>query len=64
MRDGGLNRVIGSVGLLPSALVGVLVLGSATNMSMASLLGVLVAQLGWNLAAAVFLLRTPARSPA
>ena len=64
MREGGVNRVIGSVGLLSSALVGVLVLGSATNMSMASLLGVLVAQLGWNLAAAVLLLRQPVTSRA
>jgi hypothetical protein len=36
-----------------------LVAVSAVNMSMASLLGVLVAQLVWNLAAAFYLFRRP-----
>jgi hypothetical protein len=35
------------------------VLGSGANMSMVSILSVLLAQLLWNLAAAWFLVRTP-----
>lgn len=57
MRTSGLARAIGVVGLLSSGLVVTLVLVSETNMSLASLLSVLVAQLLWNLAAAVLLCR-------
>jgi len=53
----GAARVVGVLGVLSSALVCVLVAVSAVNMSMTSLLGVLLAQLVWNLAAAVFLFR-------
>lgn len=59
-------RMVGVLGLASSALVCVLVAVSAVNMSMASLLGVLLAQLVWNLAAAAFLFRRsidPARRP-
>lgn len=62
LRGTGFNRAIGVVGVLSSVLVGLAILGSATNMSMASLLGVLLAQLIWNLAAAVFLFRAPVAS--
>jgi hypothetical protein len=55
----GATRMVGSLGLASSALVCVLVGVSAVNMSMASLLGVLLAQLIWNLAAAAFLFRRP-----
>jgi len=57
IRDNGFNRAIGAIGLLSSALVIALIAGSATNMTMASLLSVLLAQLIWNLAAAVMLMR-------
>ncbi|MDB6164029.1 MAG: hypothetical protein JWL98_1461 [Xanthomonadaceae bacterium] len=54
----GLHRVIGIVGLFSSLLVCVLIAAAATNMTMTSLLGVLLAQLIWNLAAAVLLVGT------
>lgn len=53
----GSARVVGGVGLLSSALVLALLATAATRMSMASLLGVLCAQLLWNLAAAMMLWR-------
>jgi hypothetical protein len=59
LRERGLQRFVGGIGLVSSALVGAAVLGSDTNMSMASLLGVLLAQLLWNLAAAVALIVRP-----
>lgn len=59
LREQGLQRVVGGIGLVSSALVGAAVLGSDTNMSMASLLSVLLAQLLWNLAAAVALIVRP-----
>jgi hypothetical protein len=62
VREIGLVRVAGAVGLLSSALVVAAVVGSATNMSMASLLGVLLAQLLWNIGAAVVLMREPGRT--
>lgn len=64
LRLRGLERVVGVVGLLSSALVCAAVIGSATNMSMASLLGVLLAQLLWNLAAATLLFRRRSGMPA
>lgn len=57
-RRGG-ARVAGALGLLSSALVLALLATAATRMSMASLLGVLCAQLLWNLAAAAWLWRGP-----
>lgn len=57
VRMRGAARVAGGVGLVSSALVCAIVLASAPAMSMASLLSVLVAQLLWNIAAAVFLVR-------
>jgi len=59
MRDGGFNRAIGWIGLLSSGLVVALIAGSAINMTMTSLLSVLLAQLVWNLAAALLLIRLP-----
>lgn len=55
----GFNRAVGAIGVLSSMLVLALIWGSATNMSMTSLLSVLVAQLTWNVAAAVLLMRAP-----
>lgn len=57
VRDGGFNRAIGVIGLSSSGMVIALIAGSATNMSMTSLLSVLLAQLIWNVAAAVLLVR-------
>lgn len=54
------TRLAGGVGLLSSALVVALVATSSTRMGMPTLLGVLVAQLLWNLTAAVLLWRSPA----
>jgi hypothetical protein len=59
VRERGFNRAIGVVGVLSSALVVALIFASATDMTMTSLLGVLVAQLVWNIAAAVLLMRDP-----
>jgi hypothetical protein len=59
IHEKGFNRTVGFVGLLSSALVGIVVIGSATDMSMTSLLSVLLAQLIWNIAAAVVLIREP-----
>ena len=53
------GRAVGVVGLLSSTLVCAIVLGSATSMSMTALLGVLLAQLLWNVAAAIFLVWRP-----
>jgi hypothetical protein len=55
----GFERAIGVIGMISSALVVALIAASPTNMTMASLLSVLFAQLIWNLAAAVFLVRGP-----
>lgn len=60
IREGGFDRKMGGIGLLSSLLVSSVVLGSAANMSMTSLLGVLLAQLIWNIAATVVLIRQPA----
>jgi hypothetical protein len=59
LRESRFGRVVGVVGVLSSMGVVGLVLASDTNMSMASLLGVLLAQLTWNLAAAAWLVTTP-----
>lgn len=59
VRDRGLPRVIGGIGVLSSILVGAAVTASGTNMSMAAILGILLSQLAWNVAAAVLLIRTP-----
>src|SRR6476619_5275012 len=55
LRDRGLNGAVGMIGFLSSTLVIALIAGSATHMSMTSLLSVLLAQLIWNLEAAVLL---------
>ena len=52
LRGDRMARMAGAVGLLSSALVGGLIVLSATRMSMTALLSVLVAQLLWNVAAA------------
>jgi hypothetical protein len=57
LRYNGLSRATGVVGLLSSVVVLALVTASATDMTMTSLLSVLIAQLTWNLAAAVLLVR-------
>ena len=62
IRERGFNRALGWVGIFSSALVGVVLAGSATNMSMTSLLSVLLAQLIWNVAAATVLVREPSRA--
>ena len=59
VREHGFNRMAGVVGMLSSTLVAILIFASATNMSMTSLLSVLLAQLIWNFAAAILLMRDP-----
>jgi hypothetical protein len=58
LRNQGIARAVGVMGLLSSGLVVALIAGSATNMTMTSLLAVLFAQLLWNLAAAFWLVRS------
>jgi len=53
----GAGRATGAVGLLSSLAVLGLIAASATSMTMTALLSVLVAQLAWNLAAGIFLVR-------
>jgi hypothetical protein len=55
LRARGFPRVVGLVGLVSGALVCALVAMSAITMSMTALLGVLLAQLLWNVAAAALL---------
>ncbi|WP_460731796.1 hypothetical protein [Lysobacter tyrosinilyticus] len=57
LRSRGSNRVVGAIGLLSSAAVCAAVLLSPTSMTMTAILSVLLAQLTWNLAAAVWLMR-------
>jgi hypothetical protein len=63
IHERGVNRLIGITGFLSSALVAIIVFASATDMTMTSLLSVLLAQLIWNIAAAVVLIREPSRIP-
>jgi hypothetical protein len=58
MGSRGLGRGIGVVGSLSSAMVCIAVLASPMNMSMTAILGVLLAQSIWNIAAAVLLIRS------
>lgn len=58
-RERGLARIVGAVGGVANLLVAVAVLGAGANMSMVSILSVLLAQLLWNLAAATLLVRAP-----
>lgn len=53
----GLGRAVGVVGVLSAAMVCAAVLASPANMSMAAILGVLLAQLIWNIAAAIYMIR-------
>lgn len=62
VQERGFNRVVGVVGVLSSLLVIALIAESATYMTMTSLLSVLLAQLVWNVAAAVLLMRNPANA--
>jgi hypothetical protein len=57
LRMGGAARVVGGIGLVSSALVCAIVFASGISMSMTALLSVLLAQLLWNLAAALLLMR-------
>lgn len=59
LRDAGLSRATGVIGCAANLLVGAAVLGSGVNMAMTSILSVLLAQLVWNLAAALLLMRKP-----
>ena len=56
VQERGFHRAAGVVGVLSSLLVIALIAGSATYMTMTSLLSVLVAQLTWNVAAAALLM--------
>jgi len=59
LREPGRSRIAGAVGLVANSLVGAAVFGSGVNMSMVSILSILLAQLAWNLAAAVWLAWPP-----
>ena len=58
IRD-GFSRATGVIGIASSSLVIALIAVSQTNMTMTSLLSVLLAQLIWNLAAGTMLMRQP-----
>ncbi len=61
LHKSGFSRAIGVIGFVSSGLVVALIAASPVNMTMTSLLSVLFAQLIWNLAAAVMLMRDPNR---
>ncbi len=61
-RDRGFSRKIGSAGLISGVVVAVAALTSGPFISLPAILGILLAQLVWNLAAARYLLR-PAGTP-
>jgi hypothetical protein len=62
VRTAGVDRIAGNVGLAANAAVVALVAVSGSRMSMTALLGILVAQMAWNLAAAAWLWRRDARA--
>ncbi len=57
MGEGGFARVTGVVGAVANLAVGAAVLGAGVNMTMMAILAILLAQLVWNLAAALWLVR-------
>lgn len=57
--EAGGTRIVGTVGVVANLAVAAAVLGAGVNMTMASILTVLLAQLVWNLAAAFWLIRAP-----
>ena len=59
MGEAGFARVIGIVGALANLAVGAAVLGAGVNMTMTAILTILLTQLVWNLAAALWLVRAP-----
>ncbi|HEY2345150.1 MAG TPA: hypothetical protein VGH80_04620 [Xanthomonadaceae bacterium] len=59
LRDRGFSRATGAVGVVSSALVLGLIATSSTSLTMTALLSILVAQLAWNLAAGLLLIRDP-----
>lgn len=62
LRERGLASIVGLVGAVANLLVAAAVLSAGANMSMVGILSVLLAQLAWNLAAAVLLLRSAGRN--
>ncbi|HEY8880482.1 MAG TPA: hypothetical protein VIN03_23130 [Roseateles sp.] len=59
LSEAGLARIVGAVGGLVNLAVAAAVIGAGPNMTMTSILTVLLAQLIWNLAAAFWLVRAP-----
>ncbi|MGM9479654.1 hypothetical protein ACS5PN_00505 [Roseateles sp. NT4] len=59
MGEGGFARVIGIVGAVANLAVAAAVLSAGVNMTMTAILTILLAQLVWNVAAALWLVRTP-----
>ena len=64
MGEGGFARGTGVVGAAANLAVGAAVLGAGVNMTMTAILTILLAQLVWNLAAAVWMVRMPRSLPA
>lgn len=62
LRDAGLRRVIGCIGLLTGALPAAMVIAAGAQMDLSVVIGTLLLQAVWNLAAGVLMLRE--RSPA
>lgn len=64
VRDRGFSRKIGSVGVISALVVGIAASASGASISLPAILGILLAQLVWYLAAARYLLRSPSAAPA
>lgn len=62
LRDAGLHRVIGCIGLVAGALPAAMVIYAGAQMDLSVVIGTLLLQAVWNLAAGVLMLRE--RSPA
>lgn len=62
LRDAGLRRVVGCIGLIAGALPAAMVIVAGAQMDLGVVIGTLLLQAVWNLAAGVFLLRE--RAPA
>ncbi|HEU4372222.1 MAG TPA: hypothetical protein VFS02_01960, partial [Telluria sp.] len=64
LREGGLARMLGMVGLVSGALPAAAVIGVGQNMTAPVVVGILLVQAVWNLTAAAYLLRDARLAPA
>lgn len=64
LREGGLARVLGMVGLVSGALPAIAVIAVGQHMTESVVVGILLVQAVWNLTAATYLLRGAKTAPA